>query len=101
MKQAFSGEHGAWTEENFTVGETYGNGRVLVIERGERQDNDETRVVFQCTETGKTEVFWTGYMSVFWTSDNNRYETAGLSVVGGLIKSNQPDAFWPTRRSRR
>ena len=97
MKQHFSDENGEWTEENFTVGETYGNGRVLVIERGERQGNDETRVVFQCTETGKTEVFWTGYMSVFWTSAHNRYETASLSIVGGRIKSNQPDAFWPTR----
>ena len=100
MKQHFTNENGAWTEENFTVGETYGNGRVLVIERGETQSNDETRVVFQCTETGKTEVAWTGYMSVFWTSDNNRYETAGLSVVGGLIKSNQPDVFRPTRTVR-
>ena len=39
MKQHFSNEYGEWTEENFTVGKTYGNGRVLVIERGERQDN--------------------------------------------------------------
>lgn len=98
MKQHFSNEYGEWTEENFTVGETYGNGRVLVIERGERQDNGDTRVVFQCTATGKTELISTGHMSVYWRNPSNaRYESLFLSMVSGIVKSDDGDFFSPTR----
>ena len=34
MKKEYESKHGKWTEENFWVGETYGDGAVVVIERG-------------------------------------------------------------------
>lgn len=97
MKQHFNNKNGEWTEENFTVGETYGNGRVLVIERGERQDNGETTVVFQNTETGETQIASTGYTTVFWAAGNARYESTYLGLAGGIVKSNDPAFFKPTR----
>ena len=97
MKQHFSNENGEWTEENFTVGETYGNGRVRVIERGERQSNGDTSVLFLCTNTGKTQLASMGHLTVFWGAGNARYVSTYLRLAGGIVKSNDPAFFKATR----
>ncbi len=90
MKKEYKNEHGEWTEENFWVGHTYGDGAVVVVERGKRQANGETSVVFECTKTGKTEKTWTGHMSVYWEQPNNRYESMYLSLIDAVVYSNDP-----------
>lgn len=90
MKKECKSEHGEWTEENFWVGHTYGDGAVFVLERGKRQDNDDTLVVFVCTKTGKKEKTSTGHMTVWWDEHNNRYETMYLSLIDAVVYSNDP-----------
>ena len=90
MKKQYKNEHGEWTEENFWVGHTYGDGAVAVVERGKRQANGETSVVFECTKTGKTERTSIGHMTVWWEQSNNRYESMYLSLIDAVVYSNNP-----------
>ena len=90
MKKQYKNEHGEWTEENFWVGETYGDGAVVVVERGKRQANGDTSVVFECTKTGKTEKTSMGHMAVRWEQPNNRYESMYLSLIDAVVYSNDP-----------
>tara|TARA_B100001094_G_C17806538_1_gene611712 strand:- start:363 stop:659 length:297 start_codon:yes stop_codon:yes gene_type:complete len=94
MKQYFTDKNGTWIEDNFTVGETYGSGRVVVLKRGERQANGSTTVVFADTETGLIEKVSTDpHTSVYWTQDNCRYESIYVMMLGGVVKSNNPNYF--------
>jgi hypothetical protein len=90
MKKQYKNEHGEWTEENFWVGHTYGDGAVVVVERGKRQANGDTSLVFECTKTGKTEKASTGHMTVWWEQSNNRYESMHLSLIDAVVYSNNP-----------
>ena len=90
MKKEYKNEHGEWTEENFWVGHTYGDGAVVVVERGKSQDNDDTLVIFECTKTGKTEKTSTGHMTAWWDEHDNRYETMYLSLIDAVVYSNDP-----------
>jgi len=81
-------------EDNFQVGERYGSSQVVVLKRGETQSNGSTTVVFQHLETGMIEQVSTDpHTSVYWTQDNCRYESIYVSMLGGVVKSNDPNYF--------